>query len=757
MAVVVLARTAGEDHDNSNEKGSYKLTDKEENLLKEVTTYFKNVVVALNVGNIIDLSFLNQYPISSLLYIWQGGEEGANAFADILSGKSAPSGKLTDTIAYEISDYPSDANFGDRTRNIYKEDIFVGYRYFETFAKDKVMFPFGFGLTYTKFNTECSAREKDGVISVSANITNIGERSGKEVLQVYFKAPNDKLGNPVRQLIAFAKTKELVPNESEIITINFNVDDMASYDDSGITGNKSCYVLEAGNYEIFAGVDVRTAESVIKYEVNELKIIKQLKPILPPVDSFDKLCADGEYREIPLNNFSLEERILENRPKAIEFTGNKGIKLKDVYDKKHTLEEFIAQLTDDDLAALCCGEGMNSPKATPGTGGALGGQTESLSNYGIPVCCVTDGPSGVRLDDGKLATSIPNGTSLASTWDIELVEEIYTHIGIELKKYCVDALLGPGINIHRHPLCGRNFEYFSEDPYLTGSLAAAVTRGIAKSDVYSTIKHFCCNNQETSRYDSESVVGERTLREIYLKPFEIAIKQGENVLVMTAYNPVNGYWTASNYDLTHTVLREEWGFDNFVMTDWNAKCNIECRGAGDRSFLRAMVRAENDVYMVCKDANATAKCILDGLKQDYITRSELQRSAKNICSWILKTNTFKEYLANNCIPKYPITVIDDKMEVKKVVEYPFADKEYEVELNKGSTVMYFTVSCNTDVLAQNPITVNVNGLSFTFSVCGTDGKYTEIKRSIELPVSDVYKIRMSFADVVSIKNIIIKQ
>lgn len=757
VAVVIIARTAGEDHDNGKEKGSYRLTEKEETLISYVTTHFKKVIVALNVGNIMDVSFTNKYPVSSLLYIWQGGEEGANAFADLLSGKLAPSGKLTDTIAFDISDYPSDANFGDRIKNFYKEDIFVGYRYFETFAKEKVMYPFGFGLTYTTFDIDYSATSNDGAISVTAKVTNTGENVGREVVEVYFNSKNGKLGVPARQLVAFAKTKELKSGETEILTICFNASDMASYDDSGLSGNKSCYVLEAGDYEIFAGTDVRSAESVFVYTVNELEVVSSLEQVMAPVERFERLCADGEYREAPLSTYDLEDRISQRRPNEIEFTGNKDIKLEDVFNKKNTLREFIAQLTDDDLAALCCGEGMNSPKATPGTGGALGGQSESLQNFGIPVCCVTDGPSGIRLDDGKTATLIPNGTSLASTWDIKLVEEVYTCIGEELKKYNVDALLGPGINIHRHPLCGRNFEYFSEDPYLTGKIAVAVSKGIAKKGAYSTIKHFCCNNQETNRFECEMVVSERALREIYMKPFEIAIKQGENVLIMTSYNLVNGYWSASNYDLNHTVLRQEWGFDNFVMTDWWTNCNTDTKGIGNKEFLQSMVRAENDIYMVCPDANIKAKSIIDGLNQGYITRGELQRNVENLLKWILKTNTFKEYLENDCKPKYPITVDDSKMTVKTVVENPKTETEYEIELEKGAVGFAFAVLCDTERLAQNTISVKFGGTNFSFSVCGTEGKYVEIKRNINIGKNDVYKMVISHTSVVKIKDIVIRQ
>lgn len=756
-AVIVIARTAGEDHDNAAQKGSFLLIDKEEKLLEVVTKYFDKVVVALNVGNIIDLSFMDKYPINSLLYIWQGGEEGANAFSDILSGKLAPSGKLTDTIAKDISDYPSTANFGDCYKNVYKEDVFVGYRYFETFAKERVKYPFGFGLTYTSFDIKYSAIIENDTITVTANVTNVGENCGKEVIQVYYNVLESKIGVPKRQLIAFAKTRELKPSETEILNIIINIDDLSSYDECGITGNKSCYVLESGNYEIFVGTDVRSAEKIFEFSLSESKVVAQLKQINPPIEAFEKLCANGEYSDAHLSSFDLNERVANNRPKDIIFTGNKGIKLKDVFEGQNSLDEFIAQLTDEELAMLCVGEGMNSPKATPGTVGALGGLTEGLSNYGIPVCCVTDGPSGMRMDDGKIATLAPNGTSLACTWDVKLVEETFDIIGKELKEYNVDALLGPGINIHRNPLCGRNFEYLSEDPYLTGKMAVAITKGIAKYGAYSTIKHFCCNNQETRRFDNESVVSERALREIYLKPFEIAVKQGENVLIMTSYNLVNGYWSASNYDINHTVLRDEWGFENFVMTDWWTKCNTNEKGVGSKEFLQSMIRAENDIYMVAPDAVIKMKSIIDGLNQGYITRCELQRSAKNILRWILKTNTYKDYLQNDCVPKYPITVSDENMDIKYVIESPKREAEYEVGLNSGMTILNFSLLCDADSLAQNTISLKLGEIDFSFSVCGTEGETVEIKRSITIDKADIYKLVISHADVIKIMDITIRQ
>ncbi len=763
-ALIVLARTAGEDHDNADEVGSYRLTAEEEHLLKLVTAHFDRVIVALNVGNMIDTSFMARYPVSALMYIWQGGMEGANAFADLLSGKAYPCGKLTDTAAWRIEDHPSDANFGSTEKNIYAEDVYVGYRYFETFNKDAVQYPFGFGLSYTTFETTATATENNGTVTVTATVTNTGDRAGKETVQVYLKAPCGKLGTPARQLVAFAKTAELAPAQTQTLTLTFALADTAAYDDSGVTGHRSCYVLEQGDYTVFVGSDVRSAHEVLTVTHEELTVVQTLEEVLPPVIGFDRLCAveeNGErvktHRAVTPSKMDLQARIASRRPAELTFTGDKGIKLKDVYDKKATLEAFVAQLSDGDLAALACGEGMNSPKATPGTGGALGGQTESLSAFGIPVCCVTDGPSGVRLDSGEQASSIPNGTLLACTWDVALVEELYTGIGEELRRYCVDALLGPGINIHRHPLCGRNFEYFSEDPYLTGVLAAAVTRGVASQGAFATIKHFCGNNQETNRYGSETVVSERALREIYLRPFELAVKRGENVLVMTAYNPVNGYWTASSYDLTTTVLRGEWDFENFVMTDWWAKCNLNCGEDGNGGLLQAMIRAQNDVYMVCADAQAKSQGILEGLESGYITRGELQQCAKTICNWILRSITFADYLERGCVPKYPIVRSDADMTAVATIDTPAVETSYPVTLRQGAASLSLAVKSDTDVLAQTPVTVHVGYIAVTVSVCGTEGAFVDIKRFIDIPEDGDYTLTLTHADVISVEKIVLKQ
>lgn len=732
-AVIIIGRTAGEDKDNSYTKGSFCLSDEEDDMIKKVTANFKKTVVVLNVGNLIDLSFTDKYSISALLYVWQGGEEGANALADILSGKTSPCGKLPDTQVLKAEDYPYFDAFGDKNECIYEEDIYVGYRYFETFAKDKVRYPFGFGLTYTEFETEYSAYEKDGNITVSAAVKNIGNYTSREVIQVYFGAPCGKLGKPEKQLIAYKKTKELKPQESETLDITFSVKDMASYDDSGVTGNEFCYVLEKGDYYIYAGNNVRQSGIVFTYNVNETVITERLEQILPPEKEFKRYTAvqdeNGKVTlardDVPLRKFDLDKRINERRPHDLPFTGDKGIKLIDAADGKNTIDEFISQLTDADLAAMVCGEGMESPKVTVGTGGAFGGVTDSLLDFGIPVCCVTDGPSGIRIGGDLKSTSLPNGYVFASSFDDELTEKIFELEGTELFAYNIDALLGPGMNIHRHPLCGRNFEYFSEDPLLSGKTAAAQTRGISKSGCTTTIKHFICNNQEYGRSECNAVVSERALREIYLKGFEIAVKEGGATAVMTSYNPVNGYWNASNYDLTETVLRREWGFDGIVMTDWWARCN--CKGEeGNRENLKALVRAHNDLYMVCDSAEEKPHNIFEGLKEGYITRGDLQYCARNILNYILKSPTFKKFADGGCVKPDFGCIDETALETVSVIENIVPDKEYTPCYSKDKKCVFvFETECSGNTLAQYPITLSVGGKqSISLSVSGSGYKKT---------------------------------
>ena len=357
VAIIVIGRTAGEDRDNAPEKGSWYLTDEEEALLQVVSKYFENTVVLLNVGNIIDMKWVEKYNIKSVMYVWQGGQEGGNADCDVLSGEVNPSGRLSDTIAQDISDYPSSKNFGGKDFNLYQEDIYVGYRYFETFAPEKVLYPFGFGLSYTEFDINpYSIKTHNDKISAVVIVKNTGNVKGSEVVQVYAEAPQGKLGKAKRSLCAFAKTAVIMPDKSDGILLEFDVNDLASYDDSGITGHKSCDVLEAGEYNIYIGNNVRDAKKAFTFTIDELTVTKHFTEALAPERDFDVLYPTNNfkpaYRSVSTRTVDYDKRIADNLPETIEYTGDRGIKLVDVKNEKNTIEEFVSQLSDTDLRCI---------------------------------------------------------------------------------------------------------------------------------------------------------------------------------------------------------------------------------------------------------------------------------------------------------------------------------------------------------------------------------------------------------------------
>lgn len=753
-AIVIIGRTAGEEQDNRLEAGSYLLSDDEIAMLTVVRENFKKVVLLLNVGNIIDMTDINRIAPDSVLYVWQGGMTGGKGTADVLTGKVSPSGKLPDTIAYKASDYPSDANFGrEENRDIYAEDIYVGYRYFETFAKEKVLYPFGFGLSYTEFEIKTEKAEiTEGAVKLSVSVKNIGSYKGKEVIEVYCEAPQGRLGKAARVLCGFEKTRELVPQEEQVVEIAVDIAKLASYDDSGVTGNKSCYVLEAGEYKFYVGSDVRSAEYACSFEQGEDLVTERLTQSLAPVESFERIkpvCEGGAFsigREaVPVSEVDESARRLEKLPKEIAYTGDKGIKLWDVKNGKNTMDEFIAQLSDYDLSCIIRGEGMGSPRVTAGTASAFGGVSENLNGFGIPAGCCSDGPSGMRLDCGTKAFSLPNGTMIASSFNKELTSELFTFMGLEMAANKVDCLLGPGMNIHRHPLNGRNFEYFSEDPFLTGKMAAAELKGMAGAGVTGTIKHFCANNRETNRHFIDSVVSERALREIYLKGFEIAVKEGGASSVMTTYGIVNGLWTAGNFDLNTVILREEWGFKGFTMTDWWANINVRGKEP-DKTDLAAMARAQNDVYMVCPDGEKNDDNTLAALENGGIERCELQRNAANICGFLLHTNALKRAGGIGDTVKV-INREDEEQEDDKPVQFYKVDRDITLDLSdvdtkKGTSYSFaldlsnfgiyrviVTASSTQSELAQIPMTLFSMGTAVgTFTFNGTGGKAVSMEK-----------------------------
>ena len=753
-AIVIIGRTAGEEQDNRLEAGSYLLSDDEIEMLTVVRKHFKKVVLLLNVGNIIDMTDINRIAPDAVLYVWQGGMTGGKGTADVLTGKVSPSGKLPDTIAYKVSDYPSDANFGrEKNRDIYAEDIYVGYRYFETFAKEKVLYPFGFGLSYTAFEIKTEKAEiTEGAVKLSVSVKNIGSYKGKEVIEVYCEAPQGRLGKVARVLCGFEKTRELVPQEEQVVEIAVDIAKLASYDDSGVTGNKSCYVLETGEYKFYVGSDVRSSEYACSFEQGEDLVTERLTQSLAPVESFERIkpvCEGGAFsigREaVPVSEVDESARRLEKLPKEIAYTGDKGIKLWDVKNGKNTMDEFIAQLSDYDLSCIIRGEGMGSPRVTAGTASAFGGVSENLNGFGIPAGCCSDGPSGMRLDCGTKAFSLPNGTMIASSFNKELTSELFNFMGLEMAANKVDCLLGPGMNIHRHPLNGRNFEYFSEDPFLTGKMAAAELKGMAGAGVTGTIKHFCANNRETNRHFIDSVVSERALREIYLKGFEIAVKEGGASSVMTTYGRVNGLWTAGNFDLNTVILREEWGFKGFTMTDWWANINVRGKEP-DKTDFAAMARAQNDVYMVCPDGEKNDDNTLVALENGGIERCELQRNAANICGFLLHTNALKRAEGIGDTVKV-INREDEEQEDDKPVQFYKVDRDITLDLSdvdtkKGTSYSFaldlsnfgiyrviVTASSTQSELAQIPMTLfNMGTAVGTFTFNGTGGKAVSMEK-----------------------------
>ena len=657
-ALIVIGRTAGEEQDNSTTNG-FALTVDEKNMLSKVSAKFDKVTVVLNISNVMDMKWINDYSIDAVLCVWQGGMVGGDAAADVITGDVNPSGHLPDTIAYKYSDYPSASNYGGTTIK-YQEDVYVGYRYFETFAKDKVMFPFGYGLSYTTFDiTTESVKAQDNKINLQVKVKNTGDRAGKEVVQVYYSAPQGKLGKPARELVAFAKTKLLEPDETQDITLSYNIEDMASYDDSGVTGHDSAYVMEKGDYNVYVGNNVRSASMEYTYSLDELKVTKQLKEQMAPTADFDRMKPvdnDGElqldYEKVPVRQTNVMTKINASMPAEIKPTGNKGYKLSDVAKNKVTMNQFIAQLSDNELMAIVKGEGMSPSGVTGGVAGAFAGVkaedgADLISKYGIAGACCADGPSGIRCS-GE-ASSMPNGTCIASTWNLTLIERLFQSEGKELVFNQIDALLGPGMNIHRNPLNGRNFEYFSEDPLLTGMMASSETAGMQSAGATVTLKHFACNNQEQSRTLYDSIVSERALREIYLKPFEIAVKTSEPRAIMTSYNKINSYHSASNYEMNTEILRKEWGYTGIVMTDWwsnkNKNLGSTTSGASTKNTA-SMVKAQNDLDMV----SITGTDLASSLSSGYLKRSELQRCAINICNYIMKSQAFARLQKISFVP-----------------------------------------------------------------------------------------------------------
>ena len=615
-------------------------------MIDTVKASFKNVIVILNVGGMVDTSwFAYDDQIQSALLALQGGIEGGLAAAELLVGDGNPSGKTVDTFAKSLDDYPSTYNFHESRDYVdYTDDIYVGYRYFETIpgAAEKVVYPFGYGLSYTTFDVETvSAGVVNSNCTSEANklyakvrVTNTGKFSGKEVVQVYIAKPQGKLGKPAKELAAFEKTRELQPGESQLMILTWEINDMASYDDLGKV-KKSAYVLEAGSYDIYVGTSVRdVTKADYSYILNHDVITEQLSAKLVPTSLPKRMLADGSYEALPqsepvdtdysaIGNIdpSLTEGVAPGQ-RAIPYfrfadgmAKNGSHDIMDVVEGRITLDEFVSELSIDDLIHLLGGQ--------PNTGVANTFGIGNMPEYGIPSVMTADGPAGVRIapEVGICTTAFPCSTLLACTWNPDVLEAVGRAGGEELKENNLALWLTPAICIHRSPLCGRNFEYYSEDPFVTGKLAGAMVRGIQSNNVGATLKHFALNNKETNRKNSDSRVSERAAREIYLKAFEMIVKNNNPWAIMSSYNMINGYRASESEDLLTGILRDEWGYEGMVTTDWWT-CGEHYKET----------KAGNDLKM--------GNGYLDRVKKAYdkgaISRSKMETSVKRILGLILK-------------------------------------------------------------------------------------------------------------------------
>ena len=617
VAIINLHRFSCEFYDRSAEKGDFYLTDTEQKMVNDVTGAFEHSVVVLNVGGMTDVAWAKNNPkIDAVLLSWQAGMEGGAATADILCGYENPSGRLTDTFAKEFSDYPNADTFKESDLYVnYFEDIYVGYRYFETIeaAKDRVAYPFGYGLSYTTFEiSKPEAKEENGKITVSVSVKNTGKVAGKEVVQCYFSAPQGVLGKAAKSLAGFKKTKLLAPGETENTEIEFETASMASYDDLGKL-KKSAYVLEKGDYFFFAGNHSRNLKKAdYCYSLKENAVVLQLSQKCAPNKLTKRLLADGSFEDLPsfpINEYNID--FPESEAKPPEETRM----FIEVAEGKLSLDEFIAQLSEEELIALLGGVPNKGIANTSGMGG--------LDRLGIPAIMTVDGPAGVRLSPGTgiATTAFPCATMVACTWNTELAYKMGVAGGLEAKENGLGLWLAPGMNIHRNPLCGRNFEYFSEDPLITGEFAAAKVKGMQSVGVGASAKHFAANNKEIDRYYSDSRVSERALREIYLKGFEICVKKAQPWTIMTSYNIINGRRCCESYEQLQGILRDEWGFEGLVTTDWGVPCD------------HALVcKAGNDIRMW----EGKPEDLRKALKKGTLKREHMEACAKRILQMILK-------------------------------------------------------------------------------------------------------------------------
>lgn len=615
-AIITLSRFSAEGVDRRPIEGDYYLSSLEKHLIDRACEKFSKVIIVINSGAVIDCEyFADNEKIDAIVFAWQGGMEGGGALADVLTGDVTPSGKLSDTIIKSYDFSPTKEDFWKCFEYVdYSDDIYVGYRYYETipYAYEYVRYPFGYGLSYTEFSMDdLLVFAHSGKIHCVVNIKNTGNCEGKEVVQLYYSAPQGLLGKPSKVLACFKKTKLLKPGETQNIHLTFDIDSMSSFDDFGKICESS-YILEKGKYCFYAGNSVRNCQkSNYIYTVDENIVIQKLNKYCRPFRLEKRLLANGAYEKLPVgkeNYLYVENKEVDANIPAQE------MKFDAVADGM-SMDDFIRQLTMEELAYLVGGQ--------PPTGVANTGCFGGLKRLEIPAIPTADGPAGLRLETktGIPTTAWPCATLLACTWNEELIEKVGAAGGAELRENNLGVWLSPALNIHRDPLCGRNFEYYSEDPLLAGKCAAATVRGVQSMKVAVSIKHFACNNKEANRFASDSRLSERALREIYLKAFEITVKEADPWTLMSSYNLINGLHTSENYELLTGILRNEWGFKGMVVTDWGVK---------NRPVIE--VKAGNDMKMHCGYPDE----LLDAVKNGELTRADLELCVKRILEMFIK-------------------------------------------------------------------------------------------------------------------------
>ena len=740
-AFYTVSRVSGEGADRTIGKGDYELSEVEYNNIKLIAKNFDKCVVLLNVGGVVDTKFFSEIEgVDGLVLMSQAGMEGGNALADILTGKTTPSGKLTDTWAKNYSDYPASATIGDNDGNNeqedYKEGIYVGYRYFDTFNITPA-YEFGYGKSYTSFDVEpLTVAADENNVSVTVNVTNTGDTySGKEVVEVYFSAPDGSIEKPYQELAGFAKTDNLAPGESQELTVTYKTTEMSSYDEA-----KAAYVMEDGDYIVRVGDSSRNTEVAGVLTLDKDVVTEQLSNQLTLDKNWKDLSKTGKtpysYKDeaaqikaaariaLPSakikteNNASqIDEKkvttyLTADAAKDYKAAENEVVetvdavpantKLIDVYDGKVSMESFVASLDDTQLANLA--NGISGAATSSDTWGAdansvtgAAGETSQLyfNSLGIPNTVEADGPAGIRVTaettdkDGNAVynycTAFPIGTLLAQTWNTDLVNRVGKAIGEEMVEIGVTLWLAPGMNIHRDPLCGRNFEYYSEDPALTGYVGSAITAGVqSNKGVGVTIKHYITNNQETSRSKVNTSVSERTLREIYLKGFEMVVKSAQPMAIMSSYNKVNGTYACENFDLLTSVPRGEWGFDGMVMTDW---------GAGNRAGVDTMMHAGNDLVMPGRTQDRMIAALqgnpvgttADPNLDKTLVRGDIQKCVSRVLTMIMRSSQFGKMYSTVDVKAHTETYdnLVTYSSVKKEEVKTTAVKKLEDELKKA--------------------------------------------------------------------------